>query len=168
MEETQVGRIEEIDLEIAELRRELESVEGTETEVYSRIVGYYRSLRNWNRGKREEFGERRTFSVTDRPVTGRLRREEGDAELSSSVEEPVRFELFVRDSCPNCPPMKEAAAQLDLDGEFIDVDSESGLRRAGELSIYATPTIVFFDALGEETSRSSSPADVATRPVAVV
>ncbi|TVR03745.1 MAG: ribonucleoside triphosphate reductase [Spirochaetaceae bacterium] len=36
---------------------------GHETEVYSRIVGYYRSLKNWNRGKRAEFDIRRTYDV---------------------------------------------------------------------------------------------------------
>lgn len=30
-------------------------------EVYSRVVGYYRPVKNWNRGKREEFRLRRTF-----------------------------------------------------------------------------------------------------------
>jgi anaerobic ribonucleoside-triphosphate reductase len=28
------------------------------TEVYSRIVGYYRPLQNWNKGKAEEFSQR--------------------------------------------------------------------------------------------------------------
>jgi ribonucleoside-triphosphate reductase len=35
---------------------------GAEAEVYSRIVGYYRSVRNWNRGKKEEYGLRRPFA----------------------------------------------------------------------------------------------------------
>lgn len=34
-----------------------------ETEVYARIVGYYRAVRNWNNGKREEFNERKMFAV---------------------------------------------------------------------------------------------------------
>ena len=34
---------------------------GKKTEVYSRVVGYHRPVKNWNRGKREEFKERRTF-----------------------------------------------------------------------------------------------------------
>ncbi len=38
---------------------------GKETEVYSRIVGYYRSLKNWNNGKRDEFAGRRTFVVSE-------------------------------------------------------------------------------------------------------
>ncbi len=31
------------------------------TEVYSRIVGYYRPLQNWNEGKREEFRQRKEY-----------------------------------------------------------------------------------------------------------
>lgn len=32
-------------------------------EVYSRIVGYLRPIRNWNIGKRQEFKEREEFNV---------------------------------------------------------------------------------------------------------
>lgn len=34
---------------------------GQETEVWSRIVGYYRPVKNWNKGKQAEFNMRRTF-----------------------------------------------------------------------------------------------------------
>lgn len=34
---------------------------GEETEVYSRITGYYRPVQNWNDGKREEFKERKEY-----------------------------------------------------------------------------------------------------------
>jgi len=33
------------------------------TEIYSRVVGYFRPVSNWNRGKREEFNDRKTFAV---------------------------------------------------------------------------------------------------------
>ncbi len=36
---------------------------GEETEIYSRVVGYLRPVKQWNRGKREEFKLRKTFSV---------------------------------------------------------------------------------------------------------
>ena len=36
---------------------------GKECEVYSRIVGYYRPVNNWNRGKQQEFKERKTFKI---------------------------------------------------------------------------------------------------------
>ena len=32
-------------------------------EVYSRIVGYIRPIRNWNAGKRQEFEDREVFKV---------------------------------------------------------------------------------------------------------
>ncbi len=34
---------------------------GEETEVYSRITGYYRPVRNWNDGKAEEYRHRKTY-----------------------------------------------------------------------------------------------------------
>lgn len=38
---------------------------GEETEVYSRIVGYYRPTKGWNKGKAQEFKERKTFNVPE-------------------------------------------------------------------------------------------------------
>ncbi|MCX8059393.1 MAG: ribonucleoside triphosphate reductase [Spirochaetes bacterium] len=35
---------------------------GSETEIYSRVVGYYRPVNNWNKGKKEEFFERKTYN----------------------------------------------------------------------------------------------------------
>ncbi|HPA71463.1 MAG TPA: anaerobic ribonucleoside-triphosphate reductase [Spirochaetota bacterium] len=32
-------------------------------EVYSRVVGYFRPVNQWNKGKREEFSERKHFTV---------------------------------------------------------------------------------------------------------
>ena len=32
-------------------------------EVYSRIVGYLRPIQNWNKGKQQEFADRRTYEV---------------------------------------------------------------------------------------------------------
>ena len=34
-----------------------------ECEVYSRIVGYLRPVRQWNKGKKAEFKERKTYAV---------------------------------------------------------------------------------------------------------
>lgn len=36
---------------------------GAECEVYSRVCGYFRPVANWNRGKAEEFKDRKTFNV---------------------------------------------------------------------------------------------------------
>lgn len=36
---------------------------GNECEVYSRVVGYYRPLQNWNEGKKKEFADRKEFVI---------------------------------------------------------------------------------------------------------
>lgn len=38
---------------------------GAETEVYSRITGYYRPVKNWNTGKAQEFKERKVYGNGD-------------------------------------------------------------------------------------------------------
>lgn len=55
--------VAEINSDIEKIRAELANVRGSETEVYARIVGYYRSVRNWNKGKREEYNHRKMFSA---------------------------------------------------------------------------------------------------------
>lgn len=34
---------------------------GERCEVWSRVCGYFRPVSSWNRGKKQEFNERRTF-----------------------------------------------------------------------------------------------------------
>ena len=36
---------------------------GAETEVYSRVVGYFRPVKSWNKGKKEEFKDRKAFKI---------------------------------------------------------------------------------------------------------
>ncbi len=42
---------------------------GEECEVFSRIVGYIRPVRQWNEGKKEEFGIRKNYKITEERVT---------------------------------------------------------------------------------------------------
>lgn len=60
--------IEQINSEIEQVKKELGNVHGSGTEVYARIVGYYRSVRNWNKGKREEYNHRRMFSHENKRI----------------------------------------------------------------------------------------------------
>jgi hypothetical protein len=48
-------------------------------EVYSRVAGYFRPVNQWNRGKQEEFSERRTYLVD-----------------SCSCMEPVAYDEYKR------------------------------------------------------------------------
>jgi len=48
-----------------EKTEEIEKVFAVKAEVYSRVVGYYRPVQDWNEGKREEFRERRYLRVEE-------------------------------------------------------------------------------------------------------
>ncbi len=41
----------------------LRTVQVIETEVYSRVVGYYRPVQNWNSGKKLEFSQRKLHTL---------------------------------------------------------------------------------------------------------
>ncbi|UCH72035.1 MAG: ribonucleoside triphosphate reductase [Thermoplasmatales archaeon] len=41
----------------------------TECEVYSRVVGYLRPISQWNRGKQQEFSDRKMFNMMEKKVT---------------------------------------------------------------------------------------------------
>jgi ribonucleoside-triphosphate reductase len=58
-------RLKEIDRRIEELKFEYDNSKGTPTETYTRIVGYFRAVENWNSGKREEYFDRKTFKVKE-------------------------------------------------------------------------------------------------------
>lgn len=70
--ERKARTVEEIDAEIEQVKKELAECKGTGCEVYTRIVGYYRALKNWNAGKREEYKQRRVFVADDRKAVRRF------------------------------------------------------------------------------------------------
>lgn len=38
---------------------------GCKTEVYSRVCGYFRPVTNWNKGKKEEFKDRKAYALSE-------------------------------------------------------------------------------------------------------
>ncbi len=45
------------------------------TEVYSRVVGYYRPVQQWNLGKRTEYFSRKTFKIAFPPKSSEFKNE---------------------------------------------------------------------------------------------
>lgn len=43
--------------------KEVVRVKRVPTEIYSRVVGYFRPVSNWNEGKRAEFADRKEFKL---------------------------------------------------------------------------------------------------------
>lgn len=83
--ENMLDRIKEIDDELTELKTA--PIEGTPCEVYTRIVGYYRSVRNWNPGKKAEYPERVMFEIGDLPeITAKPVNNDDDIKLPFGIE----------------------------------------------------------------------------------
>lgn len=168
-------KIEKINEEIAQLKIELENVQGTSTEVYARIVGYYRSVKNWNRGKKEEYRFRKDFNAgkaCDAATTTRST-EVAAIKMKNQNEMPVKKKIekltinavkdaseaylyFYRNSCPNCAPVKNYLKSLRENTIEINVDTADGLKLAAKYDVMATPTAIWFDNEGNEMFRGSS------------
>jgi ribonucleoside-triphosphate reductase len=160
----------EIAKRIEELQSELAGVKGGPTEVYARIVGYYRSVRNWNAGKREEFAKRARYQAKCRDL-GEAAPDASHKDLAAN-ERPVRaiddkgtggdeiegksYLLFTRRSCPNCPPVKELLSVSGLQGVEIDVDEGEGLEQARKWGVLSAPTAIILDGEGVERVRARS------------
>ena len=118
--------IEQVEKEIAETKAALNDVHGSETEVYARIVGYYRAVKHWNKGKRDEFDQRKMFTLeaskeyditaADEPCDCATPKKLAKEEHPVMNTESVSYEMYVRKTCPNCPPVKAFMADLDMAG----------------------------------------------------
>jgi ribonucleoside-triphosphate reductase len=108
--------IEQIDQEILTLNEKLKQVKGTETEVYTRIVGYHRAVDNWNKGKREEYNHRKEFVLNSeqlsKEVLVKINTEETNEKKEKvntndfSLDSISGFKLFTSQYCHNCSPVK--------------------------------------------------------------
>jgi ribonucleoside-triphosphate reductase len=157
--------LEDIEQDLAAARETLLTVEGTPAEVYSRIVGYYRSVRNWNLGKREEYGERRLYRIrNDRPgesSSGNVHaaRPSPSSAVSTArgagLTEETLLLLFVRPACPACPPAKAAAGQLGIPVELVNADTAEGMAEALRRNVMSTPTAILISPEGRELKRAA-------------
>jgi ribonucleoside-triphosphate reductase len=140
--------------------------------VYSRIVGYYRSVRNWNWGKREEYGERRLYNLSRLENSSRagaavsppLKPAEsgGTADaVSAAAGDSARILLFWRPACPACPSAKEAAGRLGIPVDLVNADTETGFEEARRRNVLATPTAIFLSPAGAEIGRARDSCSIA-------
>jgi len=117
---------------------------GAQTEVYSRITGYYRPVQNWNDGKLQEYENRKLYN----PTTSELKRpstriikvsssESGKADVKVSEPKDVRY-LFITKTCPNC----KVAKTLLKDMEYILVDAEENQELTKRYAVMQAPTLV--------------------------
>ena len=156
-------KVKKIEEEITFLEKEFLDAKGRETEVYTRIVGYYRAVKNWNKGKREEYNHRVCFSNMEHADTAVLCKEKEEIVISCEQEnrdEISSFSYFYRKTCPNCPAVKKHLDKLDVRGESIDVDTPEGISLAKENGILSVPTVIFSSTQGKEVYRVRNVKDL--------
>ncbi len=116
---------------------------GKEAEVYSRITGYYRPVKNWNDGKTQEFKDRKVYDINHSHLR-RAGRAGSQVTVNSTVAQKADSDellLFTTRTCPNC---RQAISLLDKAGipyrkvvaeESPDLTTRYGVRQA--------PTLVY-------------------------
>ena len=132
-----------------------------EAEVYSRITGYYRPVKNWNDGKSQEFKDRKVYDTMRSGVllnrgaaagaqaVGRPAVQEKEdhsaAAVNASDTAPVKAAdgiptMYVKNHCPKC---KGAEQRFKINKvEYKVVNCSEHMDIARELGITQTPTII--------------------------
>ena len=115
---------------------------GTETEVYSRITGYYRPVKNWNDGKSQEYKERKTYDIANSKLTHEGPKPE--AEVCACEKEAAVLEdgvyLFASATCPNCKIAETLLAKANI--PYVKVYAHENVELTQALGIKQAPTLV--------------------------
>ena len=94
-------------------------------EVYSRVVGYYRPLHNWNVGKKQEFHERVEF--TEEHSLKNPKAEVQVAPLVGGGSEIIdAYKIFTFPHCDKCEEVKEFLKDKPVKGHIIDLKTTEG------------------------------------------
>ena len=147
---------------------------GNATEVYSRITGYYRPVRNWNDGKSSEFENRKTYEPEELFSVNRNLLEEAGVEMprvgtqtlgrANRVESPAsnsdaeKVILVTTKTCPNCQAAKNYLNQAGIEYDVILADEADGAEIAVQYSISAAPTLIVKS--GEEAELYSNVSNI--------
>ena len=111
---------------------------GKEAEVYSRITGYYRPVKNWNDGKTQEFKDRKVYDINHSHLrrAGRAGSQVTVDSTPAQKADSDELRLFTTRTCPNC---RQAISLLDKAGisyrkvvaeESPDLTTRYGVRQA--------------------------------------
>ena len=118
----------------------------SETEVYSRITGYYRPIKNWNDGKAQEFQDRKEYVIghshlTHEGVRGEQHvHDDPEAAVEQAPSDPDRIILFETRTCPNC---RMARTFLDKAGiQYEEVIADENEDECDKFGVRQAPTLV--------------------------
>jgi anaerobic ribonucleoside-triphosphate reductase len=126
---------------------------GGQTEVYSRITGYYRPVQNWNDGKAQEFKDRTVYNLgashlkNERTVSHTV--EDGKHEDTPKASNGARVMLFTTKTCPNCKIAYTLLDKANIGYEKIDAEAQEDLTM--KYGIRQAPTLIVADGDGYES-----------------
>lgn len=118
---------------------------GKSTEVYSRITGYYRPLKNWNDGKAHEYQDRREYTKTTEGDSASCKAEDtpapesGDSAEAAALSVP-KIMLFASKTCPNCKIAEKFLGSKQVPYEVMFADEHLDL--VHEFNIMQAPTLI--------------------------
>ncbi len=113
---------------------------GEEAEVYSRITGYYRPVKNWNDGKAQEYKDRKVYNIAESTEPHNTPVAEACACEDVKVADEDKIILFATRTCPNC---KMAVQFLNKAGiQFEEIFADENADMANKFEIRQAPTLV--------------------------
>jgi ribonucleoside-triphosphate reductase len=112
---------------------------GKETEVYSRITGYYRPIKNWNAGKTQEFKERKEYEI-EKSYQEFTARSEQPTQVETQTQKTDKILLFTSPTCPNCKMAKMMLDKAGVQYEVVDAMSNRDLTEA--YKVVKAPTLI--------------------------
>ena len=112
-----------------------------ETEVYSRITGYYRPIKNWNDGKTKEYEMRKEYKVDGCNCTAKktnVPKASAKKILKSDAKDGLL--LFGTKTCPNCKMAKKLLEKASIPYEFVDAEEMPDMTK--QYGVKKAPTLV--------------------------
>ena len=132
---------------------------GKEAEVYSRITGYYRPVKNWNDGKSQEYKDRKVYNigtsvlkksapVVEAAAAAVVEKAAEVAESCCCTEAPaeVKATLISRVTCPNCRVAEGLLGKAGVNYEKVIAEENLDLCR--QYGVKGAPTLIIEGAEG--------------------
>ncbi len=114
---------------------------GEETEVYSRITGYYRPVKNWNDGKSKEFEMRKEYNLNkSKEVCNKKETKKVATKSVLKKDAKDGLLLFGTKTCPNCKMAKKLLEKNKITFEFVDAEEMPDLTK--KYGVKKAPTLV--------------------------
>ena len=115
---------------------------GGRTEVYSRITGYYRPVRNWNDGKSQEYKDRKLYDIENSVLkrNGAPTTKADEAACGCTCDGEAEIMLFTTKTCPNCNAAKAVLDKNGIKYNIVDAEDETALTEA--YGVKQAPTLI--------------------------